>query len=203
MYKCIELFSGNGDITKLLNKNPEISCESVDYNEEYPATYCENVYNLSRDFLSKYNFIWLSPDCTTYSFAGHGIHRRKGNVPVSPYAKYCDENNAKLFKLLIDLDIPFIAENPRAFFRQNDFVKGLYRCTVYSTYGAEYAKPTDLFSNRDISKYFNQSVKNTYKHLDYVQSNPKDFLGRCRIPEKLLNAIVTCIYDLLKKEVKK
>ena len=194
-YKVLELFSGNGDITNELNYCYEdFHCDSVDYNPIYKPTYCDDVYKLTKGFLKGYNFIWLSPDCTTYSFAGHGIHRRKGGVPVSDYAKECDANNRKLLKMLVELDIPFIMENPRAFMRQMDFTKGLYRTTVYySTYGAEYAKPTDLFSNRDISKYFNTKVTNTGKHLDYVCPNAKNFLGRCKIPRELLQDICECI----------
>ena len=162
IYKCLELFSGNGDITNKLNKYDNIICHSVDYNENYEATYHKNVYELSEEFLKTYDFIWLSPDCTTYSFAAHGIHRRKGNIPVSDYAKYCTKNNRALIEMLKKNDVPFIIENPRAFMRQEDFVKDLKRITIYySAYGTPYSKPTDLFSNRDISSYFNQTIINT------------------------------------------
>ena len=201
-YRVLELFSGNGDITKRLNDNYEnISCYSVDYNPNYKAEYCEDVYKLKKYFLKTFDFIWLSPDCTTYSYASHGLHRRKGGVPVSDYAKECDENNRALIKKLIELDIPFIMENPRAHMRNMDFTKGLYRTTVYfSTYGAPYAKPTDLFSNRDLKGFFNEKVTNTGKHLDYVCSNAKDFLGRCRIPQELLKDICEAIVIMMYNE---
>lgn len=197
MRRVLELFSGNGDITKELNSRG-FKCESVDYDPRYNATHCVDVYTLSDEFLKQYDFIWLSPDCTTYSFAAHGIHRRKGNIAVSDYAKECDANNAKLFKRLIDLDIPFIAENPRAFMRQADFVKDLYRCTVYySTYGTPYSKPTDLFSNRPIEQYFDTRVNCTGVQLDYVCKSYSKFLDRCKMPTKLIEAIVYAVTNIL------
>ena len=121
--KAIELFSGNGDITTALKQN-HVECYSIDYDIKKKADYHANVYELSKDFLKQFNFIWLSPDCTTYSFASHGLHRRKGGIPVSEYAKECDANNEKLFSLLNELNIPFICENPRCHFRHMPFVKG-------------------------------------------------------------------------------
>lgn len=162
MKSVVELFSGNGDITKALNE-ANIKCISVDYDESKDANIHADVYKLDKTFFKQFDFIWLSPDCTTYSFASHGIHRIKGGIAVSDYAKLCDTNNMQLFKLLKELDIPFICENPRCHFRNMPFVKGLYRTTVYySTYGMSYTKPTDLFSNRkELLKLFN-----TKKHVD-------------------------------------
>ena len=146
--KVIELFSGNADITKYL-RTKGIYCVSVDYDIKKKPDICIDIYTLAKENLQDAQFIWLSPDCTTYSFASHGLHRIKGGVPVSQYAVECDINNRHLFEMLKELDIPFICENPRCHFRNMPFVQGLYRTTIYySTYGMPYTKPTDLFSNR-------------------------------------------------------
>lgn len=194
--KAIELFSGNGDITKALNENG-IECLSVDYDSKKNPNLCADVYSLSKEFLMQFNFIWLSPDCTTYSFASRGIHRKSGAIPVSDYAKICDVNNRKLFALLKELDIPFIAENPRCHFRNMDFVQGLHRITVYySTYGTPYNKPTDLFSNRkELLDHFNTAYTKARIHLDYVKGYG-DFLGRCKMPEGLINDIVKGVKNM-------
>lgn len=51
--------------------------------------------------------IWASPDCTTYSVAGLHHHRRKSAtgelLPISDYAKRCDEVNAHLVDLIREL----------------------------------------------------------------------------------------------------
>lgn len=196
MKNVVELFSGNGDITKALVENG-LFCYSVDWNEEYFADTHKDVYKLDDNFYNRFDFIWASPDCTTYSLASHGLHRIKGGIAVSDYAKQCDENNRHLVERLKRIGKPFIIENPRGHLRNMDFMKGLYRITVYySTYGMPYAKPTDLFSNIDISKYFNQKRTKASVDLDYVTSY-KDFLSRCKMPTLLIEDIVKCIKGVL------
>lgn len=200
MFKVLELFSGNADITKAFNQDTNTNAYSVDYNPSYNPTYCTNVYTLNDNFLKKFDFIWLSPDCTTYSLASHGLHRIKGGVPVSDYAKQCDENNTALIKRLIANGVPFIIENPRCHFRNMEFVKDLHRITIYfSTYGECYEKPTDLFTNcEDLLKYFDtRHVKGT-KHLDYVKQY-NNFLGRCKMPKRLIEDIVKSGLSLRKE----
>lgn len=191
--KVVELFSGNADITHALIKKG-IDCVSVDYDINKKPMLCCDVYTLPDIFLKQFSFIWLSPDCTTYSLASHGIHRKRGGVAVSDYAKECDINNNALFEQLKRLNIPFIAENPRGHFRHMSFVNGLYRKTIYfSTYGTEYTKPTDLFSNRsELLEVFNtEHVKGT-KHLDYCVGY-QDFLGRCKMPSRLIDDICVAV----------
>ena len=191
--RCIELFSGNADITKALN-DYGFECVSVDYDINKNPMICADVYNLDNYFLRQFAFIWLSPDCTTYSLAGRGIHRTKGSVAVSDYAKECDINNAQLFSRLRHLGIPFIAENPRGHMRHMPFVQGLARTTVYySTYGDDFSpKPTDLFSNRpEILEVFNTKRTKTAKRLDHISYS--DFLGRCKMPPRLIDDICKAV----------
>lgn len=80
------------------------------------------------------------------------------------------------------------------------FVNNLNRVTVYySSYGCEYTKPTDLFSNRDIAKYFDLKISRGFIHLDYVKQY-NDFKGRCKIPSKLIDDICKALIDLGNKE---
>lgn len=198
MKKVIELFSGNADITNAL-RAAGIDAVSVDYDPAKKPDIVADVYGLPSFFLKDFSFIWASPDCTTYSLASHGKHRRKGGIPVSDYAKQCDENNNAFIKMLVDLDVPFIIENPRAHFRNMPFVKCLYRTTIYySQYGAPYSKPTDLFSNRPLYGLFDTARKLTRVHLDYCKGYG-DFLGRCKIPERLIKDIVTAIAVLIER----
>jgi len=191
--RILELFSGNGDITKML-KSQGFDCVSVDYDETKKPDIVANVYELDKDFLSQFDVIWLSPDCTTYSFASHGLHRKKGGIPVSEKAKEVDINNEKLFRLLKEINKPFICENPRGHFRKMKWVEDLYRITVYySTYGAVYTKPTDLFSNNEkMLSFFDTTITTGTIHLDYVVGY-QDFLGRCKIPDRLLSDITKAL----------
>ena len=198
MINAIELFSGNADITKAFKENG-INCISVDYDESKHPDFCKDVYRLSTAFLMDFDFIWASPDCTTYSLASHGKHRKKGGIPVSDYAFRCDGENALFVKKLLYINKPFIIENPRGHLRNMFFMKGLHRATIYySVYGAPYSKPTDLFSNVDITPYFDQSVKFTRVHLDYCASY-ENFLGRCKMPPLLIEDIIKAVRDICKE----
>ena len=97
--------------------------------------------------------IWASPDCTTYSIAAISHHRRKeddGNLaPVSEYAKFCDNVNQHVLKLIHELNPKYwFIENPRGGLRKMRFMKGLPRYTLtYCQYGDTRMKPTDIFTN--------------------------------------------------------
>jgi site-specific DNA-cytosine methylase len=97
--------------------------------------------------------IWASPDCTTYSVAAISKHRRRepnGNlIPISDYAKRCDEINKHLIDLINELKPQYwFIENPRAAMRKMDFMQGLPRYTVtYCQYGERRQKPTDIWTN--------------------------------------------------------
>lgn len=123
-----------------------------------------------------------------------------GNGDITKTLKECDENNSKLFKLLEELDIPFIAENPRRHFRNISFTKNLYRITIYySTYGAEYTKATDLFTNRkDLLKFFDTRYIRGSRHLDYSVGH-ENFLGRCLMPHRLIEDIVKAVKSIGEK----
>ena len=79
--------------------------------------------------------IWASPDCTTYSIAAISHHRRKeddGNLaPVSEYAKFCDNVNQHVLKLIHELNPKYwFIENPRGGLRKMRFMKDLPRYTL-------------------------------------------------------------------------
>ena len=99
--KILELFSGNADITKRL-KELGVDAKSVDINKDYSPDFCLDVYKLFDEFFKQYDVLWLSPDCTTYSFASHGLHRIKGGIPVSEKGKEIDILNFELINRLKD-----------------------------------------------------------------------------------------------------
>lgn len=195
--RAVELFCGNADLTKVFREYG-MQCESVDYNPKYKPDVCADVYNLGSAYLGAFDFIWLSPCCTTYSRAAHGLHREyKDLKPKTLYAKQCDNGNAELFKLLKELDIPFIAENPLGMFGWMPWCNGLFATTVYySSYGGECAKPTELFSNRfELICNLRLPYKKGARRLDSISYS--DFLGRCKMPKLLLECIAENVIDYL------
>jgi site-specific DNA-cytosine methylase len=201
----LELFSGSGKISKFF-RSKNASAISIDWDTSLNATHHMDIYKaidngMIEDIIisNDVNFIWASPDCTTYSIAQHGIHRGRNGEPKTEYAKECDENNKKLFDFLWDMaesyKLSFIVENPHGFFINKEFTANTYKCTIrYGDYGTSYEKKTDLFSNFDIRRYFKDDKHiNTTKHLNAIGGK----LNRSVIPSKLIEKI----YDIARSEV--
>lgn len=97
------------------------------------------------------NVVWLSPDCSTYSTIGFFHHRKKVTqypIPVSEYAKYCDENNKILIPFITKLPVLWFIENPSAYLKFMPFMENLPRyTTTYCQYGERIRKLTDIWTN--------------------------------------------------------
>jgi hypothetical protein len=98
------------------------------------------------------DFVWASPDCTTYTIAAIS-HHRNGSEPKSDYAKKCDEVNQHFIALIdqwltVNTDMVFFIENPRGMMRKMPWMQRFRRETVwYCQYGDDRAKPTDIWTN--------------------------------------------------------
>lgn len=156
--KVLELFSGTRSIGKAFEARGH-EVYSVDYDEKFEAASHADIGCFGvRDALDLCggvpDVIWASPDCTTYSVAALGRHRRADPetgwlMPVTEYAKVCDAVNQHLMRLILRLDPEFwFVENPRAAMRRMPWMGGLPRYTVtYCQYGFKYMKPTDIWTN--------------------------------------------------------
>lgn len=146
--------------------------------------------------------IWASPDCTTYSIAAISHHRTKeksGNLaPKSDYAKFCDDVNRNVLKLIAELNPKyFFIENPRGGFRKMDFIQGIPRYTVtYCQYGDKRMKPTDIFTNHPNPQFKPPCKNGAPCHESAPRGSKsgtqglKDKVERARIPEELCKHIV-------------
>ena len=100
--KVLELFAGTRSIGKAFEKRGH-EVFSVEWNKDFENIdlYADILTVTAQDILEKFgkpDIIWASPDCTTYSVAAISKHRRKTAsgelLPISDYAKFCDEVNA-------------------------------------------------------------------------------------------------------------
>lgn len=121
--KILELFAGTRSIGKAFEKRGhEVYSIDWDRNMSNIDLYADISKLKAEDILAKFgkpDVVWASPDCTTYSIAGISHHREKDEEtgelkPVSEYAKFCDETNQNVLKLINELEPRYyFIENPR------------------------------------------------------------------------------------------
>lgn len=150
----LELFAGSRSIGKVGDKLG-MNVFSVDWEKYEDIDLCIDVAKLKKEdvpFIP--DFVWASPDCTTYSIAAISTHRNN-TEPKSEYAKKCDTTNQHFISLIkewleINPDMVFFIENPRGMLRKMPWMQEFKRHTIwYCQYGDERAKPTDIWTNSD------------------------------------------------------
>lgn len=156
--KILELFAGTRSIGKAFEaRGHEVF--SVEWDDDFEnIDLCADIGTLTaEDILERFgrpDVIWASPDCATFSIAAISHHRRRdpetGNLePVSEYAKFCDQVDQNVLKLIHELAPKYwFIENPRGGMRKMSWMQGLPRYTVtYCQYGDTRMKPTDIWTN--------------------------------------------------------
>jgi hypothetical protein len=151
--KVLELFAGSRSVGSAAE---ELGMEvfSVDWEKYEGINLSIDIEDLKmEDVPFVPDFIWASPDCTTYSIAAVSSHRRNRTEPVSEYAIKCDNVNQHWISLIkkwleINPNMVFFIENPRGMLRHMPFMQEFNRHTVwYCKYGDDRAKPTDIWTN--------------------------------------------------------
>ena len=169
--KVLELFAGTRSIGNEFEKaGHEVFSVEWDKKFENIDMYADIGKLTSDEILCKFgkpDIIWASPDCSSYSIAAISHHRKReesGNLaPFSDYAKFCDEVNKNMLRLIKELNPKYyFIENPRGGMRKMDFMQGIPRYTVtYCQYGDNRMKPTDIWTN-----YQNPNFKPMCKNGD-------------------------------------
>lgn len=127
----LELFAGTRSIGKAFERHGH-KVFSVDWDRTFTNIDCyEDISKLTSDdllkMLGKYpDVIWASPDCTTYSVAGIGHHRKQALngelLPKTEYALFCDNLNKHVLGLILTLNPKlWFIENPRGGATENVF----------------------------------------------------------------------------------
>jgi len=69
----IELFCGTKSFSKVAKSLGHYTF-TIDNDSSFDPDYCEDVLNLNLDGLKKFDVVWMSPPCQTFSLASGGKH---------------------------------------------------------------------------------------------------------------------------------
>ena len=204
--KVLELFAGTRSIGKAFEARGH-EVYSVEWDKRFEdIDLYEDILKVTADDIIKAfgrpDVVWASPDCSSYSIAAIGHHRRKeetGNLaPVSDYAKFCDRVNQHVLCLILALSPKYwFVENPRGGLRKMDFMNGLPRYTVtYCQYGDFRMKPTDIWTNHPAPNFKPPCHNGDPCHEASPRGSQrgttrlKNSMERSRIPQQLCEHIV-------------
>ena len=119
----LELFAGTRSIGKAFEKRGH-KVISVEWDHKFDnIDLYADIGTLTKDQImelcgGKVDVIWASFDCTSYSIAGIGHHRKKNLLtgelePISNYAKFCDKVNQHVIELINEIKPKYwFIENP-------------------------------------------------------------------------------------------
>lgn len=215
--KVLELFAGERCIGKAFEKKGhEVYSIEWDKSHENIDWYMDIGQITVQDIIDRFgvpDVIWASPDCSSYSVAAISRHRRRepdGNLtPISEYAKFCDEVNKNVMKLIDDLleinpNLIYFIENPRGGMRKMNFIKDKPRYTVsYCQYGDERMKPTDLWTNHSNPRFRPPCKNGDPCHTPAPRGSRtgtqgrKGSVQRALIPEQLCDHVVDICEEVI------
>ncbi len=155
--KILELFSGTECLSNAFRARGH-QCFTVDWDTRFPSSLHIDIMQLTAqriltDF-GRPDIIWAGCDCTTFSVAAIGHHRRKdpatGSLqPKTERAARADEVNRHTLRIIRTLRPRFFfIENPMGGLRKMDYMQGIPRHLItYCQYGFTYRKATDIWTN--------------------------------------------------------
>lgn len=144
--KVLELFSGTECLSDAFRARGH-ECFTVDWDEKFPSSLHIDIMQLTAEMiLEKFgrpDIAWIGTDCSSYSVAAIGHHRRKNPVtgflePKTEKALFADNLNRHVLDLIRQLNPHFFfIENPVGGLRKMDFMQGIPRHTITYCLAAE------------------------------------------------------------------
>ena len=161
--KILELFSGTECISNAFRSRGH-ECYTVDWEKKFPSSLHIDIMELTPEMVlrefGRPDIIWSGNDCTTFSVAAIGHHRKKNPVtgsldPKTEKAAKADLVNRHTLELIRDLSPRFFfIENPMGGLRKMDYMHGIPRYLItYCKYGFPYRKATDIFTNHPCPEF--------------------------------------------------
>ncbi len=161
--KVLELFSGTECMSNAFRQRGH-HCFTVDWDNKFPSSLHIDILDLTADMIlqtfGRPDIIWSANDCSCFSVAAIGFHRRKNRwtgvlEPKTEKARKADKVNRHTLNLIKELAPRFFfIENPVGGLRKMDYMWGIPRYTVtYCRYGFRYRKATDIFTNHPCPQF--------------------------------------------------
>ena len=150
----VELFSGSGVMSDSFRKRGHRALtfdlyQDADVQEDILKITKERLMSiLKKKGFDRVDVVWASPPCTAFSVASIRRNFIDGK-PVSEKAFLGIELVKKTVEIISWLQPKYwFIENPRGMLRKLGLLDGFARRTVtYCQYGADYQKPTDIWTN--------------------------------------------------------
>jgi site-specific DNA-cytosine methylase len=199
--KLLELFSGNKSISKVF-KEKDNTCEviSLDIEKKLNPDICIDIINWDYTIYpeSYFDIIWASPDCRSWSVAGHGIHRKLPTLgPLTQTAVIGDLLIYKTLEIINYFKPKYwFIENPRGLLRHFPIMQTLPHCHLvyYGNYNYPMLKATNIWSNIYLwpdEKPPRLNIEKDNKGNSVYFSNNKN--KRSLIPSKLVERIISVL----------
>ena len=205
--KVLELFSGTECMGNAFRKRGH-ECFTVDWEERFPSSLHIDILQLTAqrilDEFGQPDIIWSGNDCTTFSVAAIGHHRRKNPVtgsldPKTEKAAFADRVNRHTLELIRQLKPKFFfIENPMGGLRKMDYMQGIPRHLItYCQYGFTYRKATDIFTNHPRTEFLPPCKNGDPCHQSAPRGTKQGLQGiqdkalRSAYPEALCDHIVS------------
>lgn len=161
--KVLELFSGTECLSDAFRARGH-ECFTVDWDKKFPSSLHIDIMFLTADMIleqfGRPDVIWAGCDCTTFSVAAIGYHRKKNPVtgslePKTEKAAMADMINKHTIDLIRELSPKlYFIENPMGGLRKMDYMQDMPRYMItYCQYGFTYRKATDIWTNHPDPKF--------------------------------------------------
>jgi hypothetical protein len=168
--KTLELFCGTKSFSKVA-KVRGYETFTIDNNPKFNPDRCGDLLQIKDlyELIDKSDIVWMSPPCTTFSLASGNKHWDINRNPKTTQAIF----GRLLLKLCEDIGLYcekhnkiFFIENPNGravWFLPNRWLKRVWYCQ----YGDTRAKPTNIWTNLDITF---KTCKNNNPNCNHIRA---------------------------------
>lgn len=211
--KLLELFSGKGVISKVARS---YGMQTIEVDKRKRTGTC--VPDIHIDILKvknpvalfgKVDIIWASPPCQCWSNAPGTYHFFEGK-PQTESTKYLVKAFHKTCEIISEMSpVLYFIENPRGklrYYKQMiDFLcrtNGMMKEVMYSQYGFQSQKPTNIFTNLHSLKLDNNAKWGRGAKSPGLNINNLTTVQRQEIPRALAHHVISsALHHLLEKKV--